>query len=74
MEFTDKFPQAWGKFLTEIPDFWGNSPRNHPEPEENFGNFPRAEGPREISKIFRGWGVISANSRKIQEFLLNSVF
>ena len=53
-----------GGFLTEIPDFGGDSLRNHPEPEGNFGN----------SKISRGRGVISANPRQNQEFLLNSGF
>ena len=70
-------PYLWDpliEFLTEIPDFGGDSLRNHPEPEGNFGNFPRAEGPREISKISRGRGVISANPRQNQEFLLNSGF
>ena len=62
------------RFLTEIPDFGGDSLINHPEPEGNFGNFPRAEGPREISKISRRRGVISANPRQNQEFLLNSGF
>ena len=62
------------KFLIEIPDFGGNSLRNYPEPEGIFGNFPRAEGPREISKNSRGRGVISANSRQNQQFLINFVF
>ena len=32
------------KFLIEIPDFGGNSRRNHPEPEGNFQKFPEGEG------------------------------
>ena len=60
--------------LIEIPDFGGNSLRNYPEPEGIFGNFPRAAGPREISKNSRGRGVISANSRQNQEFLINFGF
>ena len=33
-----------GKFLTEIPDFGGDSLRNHPEPKEYFRNLRRARG------------------------------
>ena len=48
--------------------------RNYPSPSGIFRNFLRAEGPREISKNSRGRGVISANSRQNQEFLINFGF
>ena len=44
-EITRKFyREFFCKFLIEIPDFGGNSRRNHPEPEGNFQKFPEGEG------------------------------
>ena len=51
------------KFLIEIPDFRGNSRRNHPEPEGNFQKFPEGEE-----------GDFCEFPTQNQEFLINSDF
>ena len=45
------------KFLIEIPDFGGNSRRNHPEPEGNFWKFPEGRRPEgNFQKFSEGEG------------------
>ena len=58
--------------LLKIPDFHeGNSPKFPLALGKFFGNFPRAFGPREISKnLPRARQNFGAKSLKNQEFLL----
>ena len=66
-EFSDFAQKMWKKirfkfenretFLIEIPDFGGNSRRNHPEPEENFWKFPEGRRPEgNFQKFSEGEG------------------
>ena len=63
------------KFLIEIPDFGGNSRRNHPEPEGNFWKFPEGRRPEgNFQKFPEGEGDFCEFPTQNQEFKINSGF